>query len=204
MTEELEIEQEEATELRPAPPTESVAGTLGTWLKRLLPLGLALVLLSATVWSISIFGLTIYRDYLMVPSEVKVPEVTNMEIKEAYEAIEAAGLRLQVHENRYDKKVEKRVVLSQNPAGGKMVREGRTILVVVSLGPELMDVPKLTGESLRTAKIALSNAKLRVGEVTFAEAEYGLDEEVVKQNPSAGKAVPRGERIHLQVRRGWR
>ena len=196
--------QPEEPELVQAPPTEAVAGTLEKWLKRLLPLVLALILLAATVWSISIFGLTIYRDYLKVPAEVKVPEVTNMEIKEAYEAIENAGLRLQVHENRYDKTVKKRVVLSQNPEGGKMVREGRTILVVVSLGPELMDVPKLTGESLRTAKIKLSNAKLRVGEVTFEEAQYGLDEEVVKQNPGDGKQVPRGERVHLRVRRGWR
>lgn len=201
MTEE---QTQEEPDLLPAPATESVAGTVESWLKRLLPLVVALILLAATVWSIGIFGLTIYNDYLDVPSEVKVPDVTNKEIKEAYEAIEAAGLRLQVHENRYDKVVKKRVVLSQNPEGGKMVREGRTILVVVSLGPELMEVPKLTGESLRTAKIALSNAKLRVGEVTFQEAEYGLDEEVVKQNPSAGKEVPRGERVHLQVRRGFR
>lgn len=201
---ELEKNEEEQSELPQAPATEAVAGTLERWLKRLLPLTVALVLLAATFWSISIFGLTIYRDYLKVPEEVKVPEVTNLEIKEAYEAIEAAGLRLQVHENRYDKTVKKRVVLSQNPQGGKMVREGRTILVVVSLGPELMEVPKLTGESLRTAKIALSNAKLRVGEVTFQEAEYGLDEEVLKQNPEASKQVPRGERVHLTVRRGWR
>lgn len=85
-----------------------------------------------------------------------------------------------------------------------MVRAGRTILVVVSLGPELMPVPKVTGESLRTAKISLSNSKLRLGKVTFEEASYGQDEEVVKQNPSAGKDVPRGERVHLTVRRGWR
>lgn len=173
-------------------------------MKKLMPMLVALILLSATIWSISIFGLTIYRDYLKVPDEVQVPDVTNMEIKEAYDAIESVGLRLQVHENRYDKVVKKRIVLDQNPEGGKMVREGRTILVVVSLGPELMSVPKLTGESLRTAKISLSNAKLRVGKVTFEEAQYGLDEEVVEQNPSSGKEVPRGEQVHLRVRRGWR
>ena len=159
MTDENEIEEE--GELPAAPPTEAVAGTFGWILKKLMPMLVALILLSATIWSISIFGLTIYRDYLKVPDEVQVPDVTNMEIKEAYEAIESVGLRLQVHENRYDKVVKKRIVLDQNPEGGKMVREGRTILVVVSLGPELMSVPKLTGESLRTAKISLSNAKLR-------------------------------------------
>ena len=202
MTDENEIEEE--GELPAAPPTEAVAGTFGWILKKLMPMLVALILLSATIWSISIFGLTIYRDYLKVPDEVQVPDVTNMEIKEAYEAIESVGLRLQVHENRYDKVVKKRIVLDQNPEGGKMVREGRTILVVVSLGPELMSVPKLTGESLRTAKISLPNAKMRVGQVTFEEAQYGLDEEVVEQNPSSGEEVPRGEQVHLRVRRGWR
>ena len=195
---------DEDGELPVAPPTEAVAGTFGWMLKKLAPMLVALILLSATIWSIGVFGRTIYRDYLKVPDEVQVPDVKNMEIKEAYEAIESVGLRLQVHENRYDKVVKKRIVLDQNPEGGKMVREGRTILVVVSLGPELMEVPKLTGESLRTAEISLSNAKLRVGKVTFEEAQYGLDEEVVEQNPAAGKEVPRGELVHLRVRRGSR
>lgn len=196
--------REEDDGLLAAPVSENIASAGETWLKRLLPLALALILVSATFWSISVFGLTIYRDYLMVPDEVTVPNVTKLEIKEAYEAIEKAGLRLQVHENRYDKVVKKRIVLSQNPAGGKKVREGRTILVVVSLGPELMEVPKLTGESLRTAKISLSTQKLQLGKVTFEEAAYGQDEEITKQNPSAGKEVPRGEAVHLTVRRGWR
>jgi eukaryotic-like serine/threonine-protein kinase len=186
-----------------APIAESVASSGERFLKTLLPLALALLLISATVWSLGIFGLTTYQDYLSIPTEVVVPEVKDLEIKEAYEVIEEAGLKLQVHESRYDKKVQKRVVLSQDPAGGRKVRKGRTILVVVSLGPELIPVPKITGESLRTAKIALSNSKLRIGKVTFDEASYGQDEEVVKQNPSAGKEVPRGQEIHLTVRRGW-
>lgn len=199
-----EQNEESQVELKPSPITESVAAKGESLLKKLAPFLLALVLISATAWSISVFALTTYNDYLHVPGEVKVPEVTGMEIKEAYAVIEKAGLSLQVHESRYDKKVKKRTVLSQDPAGGKSVREGRTILVVVSLGPELMDVPKVTGESLRTAKIALSNSKLRLGKVTFEEAAYGQDEEVIKQNPSAGKEVPRGEKVHLTVRRGWR
>ena len=195
---------EQDVELKPSPLTESVAAGGQSVVKKLFPLLLALILLSATGLSISVFAMTIYNDYLKVPEEVKVPKVDGLEIKEAYDLIEKAGLNLQVHESRYDKTTPKRIVLSQDPAGGKMVRAGRTILVVVSLGPELMPVPKVTGESLRTAKISLSNSKLRLGKVTFEEASYGQDEEVVKQNPSAGKDVPRGERVHLTVRRGWR
>jgi len=201
------MSQENTTEddliLQQAPLTESAAASGHRVIRMLLPFLVALLLISATVWSLGVFGLTTYQTYFSIPEEVVVPEVTNLEIKEAYEAIEKAGLKLQVHESRYDKKVKKRIVLSQDPAGGKMVRQGRTILVVVSLGPELMAVPKVTGDSLRTAKIALSNSKLRLGKVTFEEAAYGQDEEVVKQNPAAGKDVPRGQEVHLTVRRGW-
>ena len=125
-------------------------------------------------------------------------------IKAAYEAVEKEGLKLQVHESRHDKKVPKRVVLTQNPPAGRKVREGRTVLVAVSLGPELMPVPKLEGESLRSAKIALSNAKLRLGKVTFVDPTYGEDEAVTKQNPGYGKQVQRGQEVHLTVRRAFR
>lgn len=190
-------------ELKKAPAVESVAAMGETLVKRVLPLALALLLIAATIWSLKIFGMTIYHDYLRVPAEVEVPKVDGLEIKAAYEALEKAGLTVKVHEYRHDKKIKKRIVLSQDPVGGKMVRAGRTILIVVSLGPELMPVPKLTGESLRTAKIQLSNNKLRLGKVTFQDASYGQDEEVVKQNPAAGKDVPRGQEVHLTVRRGW-
>ena len=190
--------------LAAAPASEQVSEAANRWTRSLFPLAFALLLLAATVWSITIFGLTIYRDYLRQPGEVMVPKVTGLEIKEAYEAVERAGLKLKVHESRFDKKVKKRTILEQNPGSGKKVREGRTILVVVSSGPELMKVPKLVGEDLRTAKIALSNSKLNVGEIVFVNAEYGQDEAIVSQNPSAGKQVLKGQVVKLTVRRAWR
>ena len=190
--------------LKPTSVVEGVVSTTAPWLGKLATLFLTLVLLSAMIWSLYVFGVTLYKNYLEIPTEVKVPDITNMEIKEAYDMIEKAGLKIQVHESRFDKKIKKRVVLSQDPQGEKMVRSGRTILVVVSLGPELIKVPKLIGEPLRTAKIALSNKKLRLGDVEFQSASYGQDEGIVKQNPSAGKEVPRGQKVHFVVRRGWR
>lgn len=188
------------------PPVAERLVAAGThWTRKLFPVALAVLLIALTLWSASVFALTVYRDYLRVPGEKKVPKITGMEIKAAYEAIEGQGLKLQVHESRHDKKIPKRVVLTQNPPAGRKVREGRTILVAVSLGPELMKVPKLEGESLRAAKIALSNAKLRLGKVSFEEPVYGEDEEaVIKQNPAGGKEVQRGQEVHLTVRRAFR
>jgi serine/threonine-protein kinase len=194
----------ESPVLQTPPASEALASATSSGLRKLFPVAVALLLVALTLWSSWVFGWRIYRDYLYVPGEKKVPKVVGLEIKAAYEAIEKQGLKLQVHESRYDKKVPKRVVLSQNPAAGRNVREGRTILVAVSLGPELMEVPKLEGESLRSAKIALSNSKLMLGKVTFEDAAYGEDEAVVKQNPGPGKLVQRGQQVHLTVRRAYR
>jgi serine/threonine-protein kinase len=187
------------------PPASEALVAAGThWTRKLFPVFVALILVALTFWSAYVFALTIYRDYLRVPGEKQVPKVVGLEIRAAYEAIEKQGLKLQVYESRHDKKVPKRVVLSQNPGAGRKVREGRTILVAVSLGPELMEVPKLEGESLRSAKILLSNAKLRLGKVTFEDPAYGEDEAVTRQNPAPGKQVQRGQEIHLTVRRAYR
>lgn len=194
----------DSTVLATPPATEALAAATTHWTRKLFPVAVALLLIALTLWSASVFGLTIYRDYLYVPGEKKVPKVVGLEIKAAYEAIEKHGLKLQVHESRHDKKVPKRVVLTQNPPAGRNVREGRTILVAVSLGPELMEVPKLEGDSLRSAKIALSNSKLQLGKVTFEDAAYGEDEAVTKQNPGPGKLVQRGQVVHLTVRRASR
>lgn len=199
----MSTEERDDAVLEPAPASEAVVHKGVSGLKKVLPLALALILISATFWSLSVFGLTIYKDYLEVPEEVVVPKVTGLEIKEAWDTIEKAGLKLQLYESRHDKKVSKNIVLSQDPSADRKVRKGRTILVVVSEGPELIAVPKVIGESLRSAKIAISNAKLQVGKITFQDAVYGQDEEVVEQNPAAQKDVPRGQEIHLTVRRGW-
>lgn len=197
----------EDSQQKPFAPTgapQAIGSAGREWVQALFPLALALLLVAATLWSAGLFGFTIYEDYLKVPGEVVVPDIKGKDIKDAYASTEQRGLQLQVHESRYDKKVPRRVVLSQNPPAGRKVREGRTILVVVSLGPELMDVPNVVGGTLRSAQIALSNSKLKVGKVTFENAAYGEDESVTVQNPSAGKQVLRGQEVHLTVRRAWR
>ncbi len=197
-------QNQETNVLATPPASEAILAAGEHWTRKLFPVALAILLIALTVWSASVFAITIYKDYFRIPEERKVPKVTGLEIKAAYEAIEKEGLTIQVHESRYDKKVPKRIVLTQNPPAGRKVRQGRTILLAVSLGPELMQVPKLEGESLRSAKIALSNAKLRLGKVTFVDAAYGEDEAVTKQNPGYGKQVQRGQEVHLTVRRAYR
>ncbi|MEW6277500.1 MAG: PASTA domain-containing protein [Candidatus Eremiobacterota bacterium] len=174
--------------------TEFAVGTL-KMVALLLAFGVTLV------FSV-IYGWTIYESYFKLPEEVEVPVVTGKNIEEANEILAQVGLKLQVHESRYTNKVPEKVIISQNPAGKRRVRKDNEILVVVSLGPELVEVPELTGLSLREAEIDLANAALVLGKVTWTEPDPEKAEEVLRQNPKSGKKVKKGTPINLHIQKG--
>ncbi len=159
-------------------------------------------LVGVTLWFSYAFGYTIYKSYFEVPEEVEVPAITGKEVADAYRLLESVGLQLHVHESRHEKKIPERVIVSQDPAAGRKVRKNRAILAVVSLGPELLEVPDLRGKTVRDAEIILSNSRLRLGEVEFKAAVDGEPERILHQNPGAGEKVRKGEAIKLQVQKG--
>ncbi len=174
-------------------PAEFAVGTLKT-IALVLAVGITLV------FSV-IYGWTIYESYFKLPEEVEVPVITGKNVEEANEQLAKLGLRLQVHESRYTTKPEKEII-AQNPAAKRKVREGNEILVVVSLGPELMEVPDLTGKSLREVEIELANNALKVGKITWSAPDPEKPEEVLKQDPGPGKKVKKGTAINIKMQKG--
>ncbi len=160
------------------------------------------LLIGVTLWFSYVFALTIYQSYFQVPAEVEVPAINGKDVAEAYRILEEVGLQLQIHESRHAKAVPDRVIISQTPSAGRKVRKNRAILAVVSLGPELIDVPDLRGKTVREAKILLSNSRLRLGKFSFKEAVYGQPEQVIHQRPAPGERVGKGEPINIQVQKG--
>lgn len=174
-------------------PAEFAVGTLKT-IALVLAVGITLV------FSI-IYGWTIYESYFKLPEEVEVPVITGRNVEEANEQLAKLGLRLQVHESRYTGKPEKEII-AQNPPAKRKVRMGNEILVVVSLGPELMEVPDLTGKSLREVEIELANTALKVGKVSWSAPDPEKPEEVLKQNPGPGKRVKKGTKVDIKMQKG--
>ncbi len=174
-------------------PAEFAVGTLKT-IALVLAVGITLV------FSL-IYGWTIYESYFKLPEEVEVPVITGKTVEEANEMLAKLGLRLQVHESRYTGKPEKEII-SQNPAPKRKVREGNEILVVVSLGPELMEVPDLMGKSLREVEIELANNALKLGKVTWSKPDPEKPEEVLKQEPAPGKKVKKGTSVDVKMQKG--
>lgn len=158
-------------------------------------------LVGVTGWFSYVFGHTIYESYFKIPPEVTVPAISGTDVTHAYHMLQTEGLQLQVQESRYEKSVPKDVIVSQTPAPGHKVRVDRAILAVVSLGPELIPVPSLTGQSLRQAGITLSNHRLRLGKVRYTPPRAGQPQQIVHQTPAPGAKVRIGTVVSVKVQR---
>jgi serine/threonine-protein kinase len=149
-----------------------------------------------------VLGVTVYRSYFAIPAEVEVPAIQGQDIREANQALEALGLRLRIEETRHTGNTPERIVISQDPRPGRKVRKDREVLAVVSLGPELIQVPDLSGRSLREVRVLLSEHRLTLGKVSFTDKAPDKPESVVGQKPQAGQGVRRGTPVDVQINKG--
>jgi serine/threonine-protein kinase len=125
---------------------------------------------------------------------IGVPAVAGQGRDEAIAAVEAAGLVAQVSE-QYSTDVARGVVISQQPAEGTLFR-GDPVALVVSLGPETVQVPRVEGQDAGDAKATLEAAGLTVRRVELLPAGPN---QVLRQAPAAGQTVKVGSEVTIYV-----
>ncbi|MBT9133323.1 MAG: Serine/threonine-protein kinase PrkC [Firmicutes bacterium] len=98
--------------------------------------------------------------------EVVVPEIVGKTLAEATADLREVGLNYTIKEAESNPDVAPNVVLRQNPEGGQTVRAGRTVEIVPSRGPELLEVPNVIGMTLLQAEISLTREGFVLGQKT--------------------------------------
>jgi serine/threonine-protein kinase len=89
--------------------------------------------------------------------EVTIPDLTNRTANDATALASDLGLTLRVDETRRpDPKIAAGRVLAQEPAAGSIARRQRSIRIWLSAGQRSATVPKLVGETERTAQLRLA------------------------------------------------
>ena len=131
------------------------------------------------------------------PGDAAVPTVVGMPQDEAEKALEDAGFKTRVERAFSDEVREGRVVGTSPPAGSTLER-GSEVTLLVSRGPEQVEVPDVTGESEDNARSALEGAGLRVGKITREESGEAAGT-VIEQSPAAGEQVDKGDAVDLTV-----
>ncbi len=127
---------------------------------------------------------------------IEVPGVTGRPEAEAEQALTGAGFTVSVaSEQAFDDQVPAGSVVSQDPGEGSAFR-GDTVTLVISQGPELVEVPQVIGMQWEQAESTLSEMGLEVAREDLAGGYFNT---VRFQSVEPGESVPKGTEVVLTV-----
>ena len=102
--------------------------------------------------------------------ELVVPDFSNMTVAEAEQVALQAGMRVEVTDSVFVKRMKKGAVRDQNPSPGSKVKEGRRIsLTINALSAKKVTMPNLVGLSMRQALAELQSRGLLPGKLIYVE-----------------------------------
>jgi beta-lactam-binding protein with PASTA domain len=97
-----------------------------------------------------------------------VPAVLGKSFEEAVDILERAGFEAEIQDSIYTDTSKALTVLKQVPEADEMVKVNRTVYLTINRAvPPIVEVPNLKSFSYRSAEMALKNAHLQVGEISY-------------------------------------
>ncbi|MCR5326755.1 MAG: PASTA domain-containing protein [Bacteroidales bacterium] len=100
--------------------------------------------------------------------EITVPDFTNMSVAEARETARHNGVRVDVIDSVYVRRMQRGAVFTQTPAPGSKVKKGRRVLLTINtVVPKQVTMPNLVGYSMRQAKAELASRGLTLGRLIY-------------------------------------
>ncbi len=135
--------------------------------------------------------------------EADVPNVVGKTVDNATSILKAAGFEVETREE-YDEEVAENEVISQTPEGSKKAAKGSTITIVVSKGEEVKvaTVPDLKNKTVTEAESALSQVKLKLGNVTQEYSDTVAEGQVIRQAIAYGTEVKEDTKIDITISKG--
>lgn len=139
-------------------------GILNNWIVRNLLIAFA-VLVALIVGAMIFLNVATQHN-----KELIVPDLANMTVEEAHAVATASGMRVDVTDSAFVKRMKRGAVYRQNPAPGSKVKEGRRIaLTINAVNPRQITMPDLIGYSTRQAKAELLSRGLVLGKLIYVQ-----------------------------------
>jgi len=151
----------------------------------------AVALLSA----ITTIRLTIHGRQENMPRLVGIP------MESAQRIAVGLDLALKVEDKVYSTQYAANEIAQQMPPPGTPLKMGQHVHVLVSLGPPVLKVPNLLGDSERAARITATQRGMTVGEVIVLPWQSDPDQ-VVAQDPAPSTTEVRTPTVNLLVSGG--
>lgn len=102
--------------------------------------------------------------------EISVPDFSNMTLSEAEFTASQTGVRLEVTDSVFVKRMKRGAVYRQNPPAGSKVKEGRRIVLTINaVNAKKVTMPDLVGLSMRQAKAELLSRGLVLNRLIYVQ-----------------------------------
>jgi serine/threonine-protein kinase len=131
-----------------------------------------------------------------------VPDLKGISLAEAEKILDDHGFKSVLEGEKYDRTYPPGYIVSQNPKANSIVKKGRRIYMITSMGEELIKVPRMVGRSERDANFIISSAQLQLDHVSFEHSSYYPEGVVTEQSIEENKEVKLGTPISIIISLG--
>jgi len=160
-----------------------------------------ILVLVAIVAAVLFWAFTLERTPLVGSIAVAVPDVVGLQYEEGGQILLDADLQPQPT-TISDPTIPEGQIISTDPGAGITVAPGQIIEVLVSSGPQGIDVPSISLLSLAEAQAALESRGLVLGTVSAENSSSIAKDVVIRSDPSAGSELREGDAVNVVVSTG--
>ena len=125
--------------------------------------------LAAALTLILLLGTLLWlKIYTHHGKTIVVPDLTGLTVEEVDDVTSSRHLRFEVIDSVFSMEMPRGTVIKQNPNPTSRVKKNRKIFLTMNaVNPEMVSMPQLIGLSFRQARLALQNAGLVQGSITY-------------------------------------
>ena len=168
------------------PPTEEEIEEKESSPRRKGKKGKVIIVLSIIILSILLIAGIIALISTSSSKDVKVPDVTDISLKEAIKKIEKAGFKYTTEEEPSEE-IKKGNVIRTKPSAGSTRKKGSTVTIIESIGSKSYEVEDLTGQKYAEVKAKLEllkiNVKVEKKSVDDKDKYKGKEDTIIDQDP---------------------
>ena len=132
---------------------------------------------------------------------VEIPNVVGDPVTRAQQKMADAGFETEIKRTT-DDAAKENTVLATDPEAGETLEDGSTVVLTVSRGPELVEVPRLKGLTVEEANVLIQDEGLKVGSPTSLRSDAVERGRIISSSPKAGIEVEKDTVVDYVVSDG--
>ncbi len=144
----------------------------------------------------------IFSQVLLKSEVVSVPDVAGRSVAQARAELKKKDLSMAQKGSEPSDRVERGLIVRQEPAAGSRIRITTPVLVYTSSGSGAVTVPELASKSLDEALSLLQAAGLTKGKLSQVHSPRSPAGRILDQRPAPGSVVDRGSAVGLLLSQG--